>query len=192
MLAIKQEISHKRQRTQWFQHLRPFNQNELEVRMTNSQYSSIIWLTQGKYAIVDNSDYEWLSQWKWYYNGRYARRILKQRIIYMHRIVMNTPREMFTDHINGLGVDNRKQNLRICGNAGNARNRAVNVAKFSGFKGVSWHKRTKNWQSRIRFNGELFHLGSYKNPVEAALVYNEAAVKYHGEFARLNEIKEKI
>ena len=71
-------------------------------------------LTQGKYAIVDDEDFAYLNQWRWYYHNNYAVHTNKNKSrIYMHRFILNTPKKMFSDHINGNGLDNRRSNLRI-------------------------------------------------------------------------------
>jgi hypothetical protein len=94
-----------------------------------------------------------------------------------------------TDHTNHDGRDNRKINLRICTNNENLRNRPKNCNNTSGFKGVSWHKRDKKWTAQIQVNFRLKFLGYFNDRVEAAKVYNRAAIKYFGEFANLNKIK---
>ena len=72
-------------------------------------------LTQGKYALVDDSDFEWLNQWKWNYNNGYARRIKEinktREIIYMHRFILKINKEKVCDHINGNGLDNRRNGM---------------------------------------------------------------------------------
>lgn len=150
-------------------------------------------LTQGKFAIVDDGDYEWLSQWKWFYNNGYAGRrtskfIGKQKTIKMHSAVMNTPDGMSTDHANGNTLDNRRSNLRICNTSENAMNLRTPNDNTSGYKGVSWHKATGKWQVKIGFQKSVIYIGEYNNVTDAALAYNEAARKYFGDFARLNEV----
>lgn len=78
----------------------------------------------GKYAEVDADDYDMLSQYKWYLSkDGYAARRSTGGTTYMHRLVMDTPKDMQTDHINRDRLDNRKANLRICTNAENQKNR---------------------------------------------------------------------
>jgi hypothetical protein len=101
---------------------------------------------------------------------------------------MKTPKDMDTDHINGDGLDNRRDNLRVCNCAQNQRNRGKQNNNQSGLKGVSWHKKGKKWITQLKLNKKNIYLGLFKNKERAAVAYNEAATKYHGEFARLNEI----
>lgn len=149
-------------------------------------------LTQGKYALVDDEDFERVSQYKWFYSRGYAVRSVrrpKKGTIFMHRFIMSTPEGTFTDHIDGNRSDNRKQNLRFCTYAQNLRNTSGKGAR-SGYKGVYPSSKTGgNWAARIR-HGHLFKtIGTYSTKEEAAIAYNEAATEHFGEFARLNVIK---
>ena len=153
-------------------------------------------LTQGKYAIVDNDDYFRLNKYKWHTSrGRstfYAVRDIrtgknKQKEIIMHREIMKTDDEFYVDHINGNGLDNRKANLRAATALQNSWNcRKTRRKKSSKYKGVSWLKRQKIWQSRIQANGKMIFLGNFKDEKKAAEVYDQAAQKHHKEFAVLN------
>ena len=93
---------------------------------------------------------------------------------------------MPTDHINGDGLDNRKQNLRTCTHTENMRNRGKSKNNTSGFKGVSWHKRGKTWDAKIAHNKKLMHIGSFKDKEVAAKAYDRKAIELHGKFAKLN------
>lgn len=144
-----------------------------------------ILLSAGKYATVDDVDFEWLSQWKWTYSGHgYVHRGDNGRKIYMHRLIAGWDR---VDHIDGNGLNNQRSNLRPTSIAENGRNRGANRNNTSGYKGVFRNSKS-TWSSRIVSDGKNKYLGSFKSKEEAALAYNEAALKYHGEFARLNVI----
>ena len=106
----------------------------------------------------------------------------------MHRVIMDTELNMIVDHLNGNGLDNRRSNLRNCTHAENMRNRKINKKNRSGFKGVSYYTKDNKWRAMIKFNNLRIHIGFYIDPKDAARAYNEAAVKYHGEFANLNKI----
>ena len=58
----------------------------------------------------------------------------------------------------------------------------------SGFKGVAWDAQTRSWRASITANKRTVYLGRHSTPEAAALAYNEAAKKMHGEFAYLNEV----
>lgn len=154
-------------------------------------------LTQGKVALVDDEDYGWLNQWKWCAykggNSSYAVRGIKKNgkrtLSKMHREILGTPKGMLTDHRNSNGLDNRRDNLRICNKFQNGMNRGKNDNNKSGYKGVCWHKASKKWRASIHINGKQIHLGLFNANKEAAIIYNEAAIKHFGEFGRLNDIK---
>jgi hypothetical protein len=157
-----------------------------------------IQLTQGKVAIVDDEDFDYLNQFKWlarksrnnnYYAGRYFY-IKKCHRIYisMHTDIVKPNKNLMIDHVNNNGLDNRKINLRLCTNAENMRNRPLYKNNSSGFKGVNWNIKSKKWYAYIRNNKIMYNLGTFTDPKLAARAYNDAALKYHGEFANLNKI----
>jgi hypothetical protein len=148
----------------------------------------------GLSALVDDEDFEYLNQWKWYAsqsrNTVYATR--KQcdfpTTISMHRVILNAPDGVQVDHINGYGLDNRKENLRLCTNAENACNGRLRKNNTSGFRGVTWRNRDKKWRAQITVDGKCISLGLFKDAREAAIAYDQAALKYHGTFSTLNNI----
>ena len=151
-------------------------------------------LTQDKYALVDDEDFEYLNQWKWFAhkdkNTWYAQRnqtidINKRIVIHMHRVILQ---EEKIDHKDGNGLNNQRYNLRKASDLQNSRNKGIYKNNISGYKGVSFRKQsTKNpYQARIRVNKQEINLGSFSTAIEAALVYDQAAKQYFGEFARLN------
>tara|TARA_R110002126_G_scaffold2337_2_gene13445 strand:+ start:3380 stop:3886 length:507 start_codon:yes stop_codon:yes gene_type:complete len=160
-----------------------------------------IQLTQGKVALVDDEDYEYLNQWKWYANkfGNifYAVKNIKIfkgkiRPVLMHRFLSNNKNtKMHTDHINGDGLDNRKINLRICTHSQNLMNRGASINNKTGYKGVSYDKKQNKFKAQIGVNKKNITLLRTNNPIDAARAYNTAAQKYHGEFAQLNVIPEE-
>ncbi|MHC4109652.1 MAG: AP2/ERF family transcription factor [Planctomycetota bacterium] len=151
-------------------------------------------LTRGEFAKVDPEDYIWLSQFRWYCNKRphtsYAIRNAgegaERRKVLMHREIARTPRHLVCDHINRQGLDNRKQNLRNCTKRENNLNQAGHRGSVSKYKGVYWKKREGRWAACIKSEGKKRHLGYFDSETEAAKGYDEAARKYHKEFASLN------
>lgn len=143
-------------------------------------------LTQGKVALVDDEDYEYLSKFKWIVSlerGRYyaVRKIPMSggRNVRMHRDIMNPPNGMDCDHRDHDGLNNQKYNLRVCTRSQNMQNSKGSLA----VKGAYWNRRKQYWQSAIRYNGTSIHLGCFKTQEEAAEAYRKAAVRYFGEFA---------
>lgn len=155
-------------------------------------------LNHGLQALVDKEDVQVLSSYKWCamknrsgawgavtHKWQSASRSAKR--IHMHRLIMACPDGMVVDHINGNRLDNRKANLRICTVEENNRNRKKHNGGTSRYKGVCRKVENSNsWTVYIAARGRSFYLGSYSTEKEAALVYDRAARRLHGEFARLN------
>jgi hypothetical protein len=139
-------------------------------------------LTQGKVALVDDGDYLELNKHKWraqkdggtYYAVRWfdSTNDEKRTLILMHRVILNPPEDMETDHINGNGLDNRRTNLRIVTHRENLQN--IHIEKSSKYPGVTWHKKTEKWMARIKINGHHRYLGCFVDELEAANTYNVA------------------
>lgn len=149
-------------------------------------------LTNGGYALISDQDLELVSKYKWganYINNNVISTTkINGKRLNLSIFIMNPPKGMIVDHINGDRFNNTRKNLRICTNLQNTRNCKLSVRNSSGYKGVHWHIRHKKWIARITVNYHKINLGDFKNPKEAAQAYNEAAIKYFGEFARLNRI----
>lgn len=149
-------------------------------------------LTKGKEAKVDSEDYDRLSKHKWYTHtsgkNEYARRCGPDGRFYMHREILGAPEGMQVDHINHDGLDNRKCNLRIATPSQNMCNQKSGRGQ-SRFKGVS-RTESGRWASEIWVNSKKHYLGRYDTEEDAARAYNRVAEKYHGEFAKLNEVGE--
>ena len=147
-------------------------------------------LTCGKVALVDDEDYEWLIKYVWSYTsngyvvdgGRFAH----GKGTLMHRAIMKPGKMQVIDHINGNPLDNRKCNLRICIQKQNAQNRVGVKRNTSGHKGVFWKQDHKKWCACININSKRKYLGYFNNSLDAAIAYDQAALKYFGEYARFN------
>jgi hypothetical protein len=149
-------------------------------------------LTQDKVTIVDDSDYEWLSRHKWLCdNIGYAARDTygegKRKRVFMHRVIMETPDDMETDHINRNKLDNRRVNLRTCTRSQNVANTGIRRDNTSGRKGVSWDKSENKWRATININNKYIQIGRYKNIDDASEAYNKKAIELFGEFAYREE-----
>lgn len=158
----------------------------------------VIELTQGQIALVDEEDFERVSQRKWYAkwdkrkNNFYAVTNLRndegaRKTVSMNNYIMQTPEGMKTDHIYGYAtLDNRRANLRVCTSAENLQNTGKYNTNTSGFKGVSWHKSHKKWVAQIQVNNKKIHLGYFNSPEEAHAVYCRFALELHGTFCRFS------
>ncbi len=155
-------------------------------------------LTQGYSAQVDDEDFDWLNQWKWQVrvgrNSIYASRNYRREngswggSIGMHRQIMGvTDPKIQVDHIKGNGLNNQRENLRICTNSQNNFNSVSAKGSSSKFKGVCWNKLRRGWVFQISFEGNK-HFGYFKNEEDAARAYNKFAKQYHKEFARFNDV----
>jgi hypothetical protein len=167
-------------------------------------------LTKGKYALIDDADFECVNQFKWAYsskNGYCCRSIQgsafniktgkkKNISILMHRFILNAPKGMEVDHKNGNRLDNQRKNIRICTISENRRNCSKRKSKcLSKYKGVTFERRSgrKNkstvpWKAAIRAPGVKSpkFLGFFATEKEAALAYDSAATLYFGDFSKLN------
>lgn len=156
---------------------------------------ALIPLTRGLFATVDDADAEWLGQWKWCADpvsapcGKF-RAVRSERAgvtrILMHRLILGAARGHIVDHIDADSLNNSRNNLRICSTAENSYNRRVHSNNKIGLKGVSYSQ----WRFRsvIRVNGKQHFLGRFSTAHEAAAAYDAAAIRLHGEFARLNGV----
>jgi hypothetical protein len=189
--TILNETSRQDEKSAWASHRPPAGYISGDLQM------KLIPLTQSKFAIVDDEDFEELSKFKWcakknHYGGYcairncYSRINKKQHPIYMHRQIMSCPRGKDIDHKNHNPLNNQRDNLRICTNRENIRNSRRRKDNTSGFKGVCWLKNRKKWMAYIQFDCKFHNLGYFNSKIEAACSYNNAAKLYFGEFANLN------
>lgn len=169
----------------------------------NGVYCRLISLTQGLHAIVWESDYRWLMQWKWwaawsyttksYYALRGAERVNKKnnRPLSMQRQILGLtygdPRE--ADHENHNTLDNTRTNLRYANGFKQAYNRRKHSSNTSGYKGVCYRadkKGPNKWRARINVEGKRILLGYFLTAEDAYKAYCDAALKYHKDFARVS------
>jgi hypothetical protein len=156
-------------------------------------------ITKGHFTIVDDDDFERVCIFRWcYYGDGYAARGYREngkvRIVRLHHMIIGNPRPGFlVDHINGNRLDNRKSNLRFVTNQQNIFNSQKRQLIISGgnsskYKGVTWMTDSNKWRNRITLGGREFHLGVFESEQEAALAYNQAAIKFYGEYSKLNQL----
>lgn len=143
--------------------------------------------------IVDNNNYYNLNKFEWNISCGYPYRYKKGHIWFIHWDVIGKPKKGFvTDHINGNKLDNRLENLRICNTSQNHCNKGLQKNNKSGFKGVCWHKKRKKWRVKVQKDKKIVFSNEFYNKIDAANAYNIAVIKYHGKFARINNVNTKI
>ena len=157
-------------------------------------------LTQGKYALIDDEDYERISKYKWHYadylNGRgYAKtynRGSKPYLLRMHRFILGAKGGEKVDHINQNTLDNRKLNLRFVTQSQNMMNMKPRRTNKSGYKGVcrvsNQAYRHKPWLATTWKDGKQVYIGYFASAVEAAKAYNNKVQELHGKYAYLNQV----
>ena len=169
------------------------------IKLSNGQYAVVD--TEDCLAlIIDNIKYPYRKSMfiRWHAkkqgNVTYAVRHMrssdgKWKTIRMHRFILGMSdwnKKIGVDHINGNGLDNRRDNLRICTQSLNCANSRKSIIKSSRFKGTFWNKRMKKWCAQIG-NKKINHIiGYFDSEVKAAKAYNRKAKEFFGEFARLN------
>lgn len=150
-------------------------------------------LTQGYFATVDDRDYAQLRKFNWCAHVKpqrtvYAKRRGKTKQMDMHVQILGLQPGTVIDHRDGNGLNNRRRNLRRCRVYQNVQNQRRRSTNTSGFKGVSWNKNCEKWIARIMARYKSVFLGYFSSRRAAARAYNEAAIRLHGPFARLNPI----
>jgi hypothetical protein len=152
-------------------------------------------LTKGKFAIVDEQDFDRFSEDKWhahkssltFYAARTVKKNCKNRLAFMHRYIMNCPAGSFIDHINHNGLDNRRTNLREVSKEQNSWNQRKRKGQFaSQYKGVCYGKRCGKWSANIGYKRKQIFIGWFEDEVSAAKAYDEKAKELFGQYACLN------
>lgn len=148
---------------------------------------------ENRFCIIDKKDYNIVKDYRWkvsqdsntfYVQGR---KNGKGHPIPIHRVLFNlTDSKTTVDHINGNGLDNRRQNLRVCTQLENNKNAKIRKDNTSGYKGV--HKMKNRYSARIQSNGKRITIGYYDTAEDAAKAYNDYSLKLHGNYGKLNEI----
>jgi HNH endonuclease len=159
-------------------------------------------LTQGKWAQVDDEDYAYVSQWKWYASckgarGQYyacrTRRLGETgprcRLLHYEVLRLRQPlaEGKVIDHINREPLDCQKDNLRICTHRENLRNQRPQRRGTSRYRGVYFHKPRRKWTAKIKYDGKARYLGLFRTEYQAMMAYNAAAMGMFKLFAYVNQ-----
>lgn len=146
-------------------------------------------------VFVDDEEFERINLHSWNIkrNKRkvYAYTCINSKTIFMHNFIMGIDSIGKVDHENWNGLDNRKENLRICNGTYNNANKDIQINNTSGFKGVYAHnnpRSLKPYRARIGFNHKRILIGDFHTLEEAARAYDAKAIELFGEFACTNEM----
>lgn len=136
----------------------------------------------------DLEDYDLIKNYCWHISSKgYVQTNINGRTVKFHKLLFPDANQV--DHIKHQKFDNRKNSLRVVSNQHNCMNKGLYKNNTSGVTGVSWHKRDKVWQARIKVNYKYICLGRFKNFDDAVQARKEAEEKYFGEYSYDNSIK---
>lgn len=146
---------------------------------------------RGLVAMVSPQDAGLLSK-RWFASGMYRNTMVvrgegtraDRRRVLLSRVIVQPDAAFQVDHINCDGTDNRRQNLRQCSPAENARNRRKERGSANPSKGVFQYP-SGRFNAKIMVDGKRFNLGTYDTLPEAEQAYAQAALRLHGDFARV-------
>lgn len=156
----------------------------------------LIPLTRGKFATVDATDFAELSRHNWYAfhskgifyaarkAGQYDIDYAYRSVIFMHKQLLNT--SSLVDHKDRNGLNNARSNLRTATYSQNNANKISREGSSSRYLGVIWDKSRNLWQAKLTFQGVTHHLGRFEDEELAAKAYDQAALRFYGEFANMN------
>lgn len=148
-----------------------------------------VWWTckDGAVTLVDRETQPLMEKYTWRGNDRGS--IVADRggkRVVLHRLIVGAAKGQAVDHANHDRADNLRTNLRICTQQENNMNRRPTRRSKTGYKGV--YPYGSRFEAKIGVGGKQVFLGYYQTATEAARAYNAAARKFHGEYARLNEV----
>lgn len=145
-----------------------------------------------KYIMVSDEDYELAMTQRWTIeksgNNFYAMCKINHKKVRLHRFLLKPKSTHEVDHINHNGLDNRRENIRVVTKRQNAANRRKTVGSRKRYKGIHYDTRINKWVAYVNYKKKRKYLGQYATAKEAAIVYNEAALKYYGKTAWVNKI----
>ena len=152
-------------------------------------------LTRGYEAVIDATDVPLVQDCNWVVTSPTRSTVYAwaffvdaegvKSSLRMHRLFLSPEDSEVIDHIDGNGLNNRRNNIRICSVTENNWNTKVSRANRSGYAGVHWDRRKGKWRASIGFKGKDIHLGRFKDPMKAHEAYLRALAEYRGSFSPL-------
>lgn len=151
----------------------------------------ILPLTQGKVAIVDDTDFEKVRNYKWSAATRkhlcYAQSRINGKCVLLHAFLLKPALGMEIDHRDGNGLNNLRSNLRICTHAQNQQaHHRSNFLGTSKFRGVSFETWSNRWRTQVSKGGKRLYSKRFDSEEEAARAYDKKARELFGEYASPN------
>ena len=148
--------------------------------------SKIVWLTQGQFTVVDDIDFDRFGHLKWaaHFGKSHRTGYALAGGKSLHRLILDAPKGLQVDHIDGDGFNNMRSNLRLCTKSQNQHNQGLRIDNSTGFKGVSREHSSGLYEANIKLNGRQRKLGRFKTPELAHAAYCRAALELHGDFSR--------
>ena len=151
-------------------------------------------LSQGKYALIDDSDYKLVSKYKWHTHKTkrkhrvvYYARSNNKPMIYMHRLILNLlSNKLEGDHRDGNGLNNQRYNIRLATKSQNLASPLLVRPHTSKYRGVSWNRKNKKWTAQIGGKYSYKYLGYFHDEKKAAKAYDKEAIILYKDFSKLN------
>lgn len=148
----------------------------------------VVPLTQGRYAYISPEDYTLIKPYTWRLlktkHGEYAQ---SGNGILMHRLIMKPSADLEIDHINRDGLDNRRENLRLCTSSQNKHNTKVRKDSSTGYRGIYYNTKYNKYYVQIKPpNAKRIFVGAFSNLSEAIKRYEEVAITIFEDFYNAN------
>jgi len=148
----------------------------------------LIKLNESNYAQVSDADFEFVSMFKWRLsNQRGYLYAVNDRLGSLHRFILGVCNpKILVDHKDRNGLNCQRDNIRVATVQQNCFNTKVHKDSKTGYKGVTYNKKTNKYSAVIFYNKTKYNLGTFLTAYQAMCAYNKKAEELHGEFAGLN------